>query len=102
MAQVAGLERDAAGLVLTDAVGAFTIERGLPRTAAGALAIGAGPVTEVVAGWPRNAAGRIATVDIGAAVAPGMVAGFLRNGGTMQGELVTNAAGPFTDVAGFK
>ncbi len=102
MAQVAGLERDAAGLLVTDAVGAFTIDRGLPRTAAGALAIGAGPVTDVVAGWPRNVAGRIATVDIASAVSPGSVSGFYRNGGTMQGELVTTTAGPFVDDRGFK
>lgn len=102
MAQVAGLERDAAGLIITDAVGGFTTVAGLPRTAAGALAVGAGPVVSVVAGWPLNAAGRIATVDVGAAVAPGSVAGFYRNGATMQGELVTTTVGPFVDDRGFK
>lgn len=56
----------------------------------------------VVAGWPYNAAGRIATVDIGAAVNPGSVGGLYRNGGTIQGELVTTTVGPFVDDRGFK
>lgn len=102
MAQVAGLERDASGLLVTDSVSAFTTVAGLPRTAAGALAIGPGPVTSVVAGWPLNAAGRVATVDVAAAVNPGSVAGFYRNGATAQGELVTTTVGPFADDRGFK
>lgn len=101
MAQVAGLERDASGLVITDGAAAFSIVAGLPRTAAGALAVGPGPVVSVVAGWPRNAAGRIATVDVGSAVGAAPVAGFLRNGGTAQGELVTTTVGPFTYDRGF-
>ena len=99
MAAIAGLERDASGLVLTDAgVGAFVIDRGLPRVA-GALAIGAGPVAALVAGLPRNTAGRVVTVDVATAVAPTLVAGLLRSS---AGELVTATVGPFTDVAGVK
>jgi hypothetical protein len=102
VAQVAGFERNGAGLLVTDAVGAIAgDQRGIPRTAAGALAIGAGPVTQVIAGWPRNAAGRVATVDIGSATSPASVAGFYRNGGTSQGELVTDAAGPWAYDRGF-
>lgn len=99
MAQVAGFERNAAGLLVTDGVGAIAgDQRGIPRTAAGALAIGAGPVVSTVAGWPLNAAGRVATIDVGSATSPASVAGFLRSSG---GELVTDAAGPWTYDRGF-